>query len=202
MIFGRGGGGGVVNRVTKEAAFAPVREISLQGGAFGSKRFTTDFGQPLTATASFRLNGMVEQSNSFRQSVGLERYAASPTVTLAPNASTKIKLGYEYLHDTRVADRGMTSFEGRPADLDIRTFYGDPDNSHVRAAVNLASATVELTAASVALIAASAGPLSLAQPPRIGTLSRSAAPRVIADIHHRSVAIARPPFATYGMRSF
>src|ERR687889_580002 len=38
MIFGRGGGGGVINRVTKEATFAPVREFSLLGGSFDHKR--------------------------------------------------------------------------------------------------------------------------------------------------------------------
>jgi len=32
MIFGRGGGGGVINRVTKEAEFYPIREISLLVG--------------------------------------------------------------------------------------------------------------------------------------------------------------------------
>ena len=32
LTFGRGGGGGVINRVTKEAQFVPFREISLQGG--------------------------------------------------------------------------------------------------------------------------------------------------------------------------
>ncbi len=32
MIFGRGGGGGVVNRVTKEALFLPLTSSSLQGG--------------------------------------------------------------------------------------------------------------------------------------------------------------------------
>src|SRR5439155_18602763 len=36
MIFGRGGGGGVVNRVTKEAAFAKLREMTFQGGSFGN----------------------------------------------------------------------------------------------------------------------------------------------------------------------
>ncbi len=37
MIFGRGGMGGVINRVSKEAGFTPLREISLMGGSFGSK---------------------------------------------------------------------------------------------------------------------------------------------------------------------
>ena len=44
MIFGRGGGGGVINRVTKEAGFTPLREISLHGGSFGNKRVTADVG--------------------------------------------------------------------------------------------------------------------------------------------------------------
>ena len=38
MIFGRGGGGGVVNRVTKTAGFNSFREVVLQGGSFGNKR--------------------------------------------------------------------------------------------------------------------------------------------------------------------
>jgi len=33
MIFGRGGGGGVINRVTKEAGFTPLRELTLLGGS-------------------------------------------------------------------------------------------------------------------------------------------------------------------------
>ena len=46
MTFGRGGGGGVVNRVTKEAGFSPLREFTFQGGSFQNKRVTTDFDQP------------------------------------------------------------------------------------------------------------------------------------------------------------
>src|SRR5262245_11021568 len=45
MIFGRGGAGGVINRVTKDAVFRPVHEVMLQGGSYGNKRFTTDLGQ-------------------------------------------------------------------------------------------------------------------------------------------------------------
>ena len=53
MIFGRGGGGGVINRVTKEAGFTSLREIALQGGSFGNKRFTADFDQPFGEHAGF-----------------------------------------------------------------------------------------------------------------------------------------------------
>src|SRR5262245_61817135 len=143
MIFGRGGGGGVVNRVTKEAGFLPLHEFTLQGGAYDNKRITGDVDRPLSDNVAFRLNAMYEDSGSFRQAVGLERYGLNPTVTIAASTRTKVTLGYEHLHDTRVADRGIPSFQGRPADVDVSTYYGNPDDSHVRAGVDLASAAVE-----------------------------------------------------------
>jgi len=143
VVFGRGGGGGVVNRVTKEADFRPVHEFTMQGGAYGRKRFAADLDQPVTDKLAFRLNGMYEDSDSFRHAVNLERYGLNPTLTFAPDDRTKITLGYERLSDTRVADRGIPSFQGRPADVDISTFFGDPDDSAVRAHVNLASAAIE-----------------------------------------------------------
>src|SRR5678816_2550456 len=54
-----------------------------------------------------------------------------------------IRDSYEYLDDSRVADRGITSYQGRPANVPNDTFYGDPDQSHVQATVNLASGLIE-----------------------------------------------------------
>jgi catecholate siderophore receptor len=143
MVFGRGGGGGVINRVTKEAIFQPVHEVSLQGGAYGRKRVAGDFDQPLSRAVALRFNGMYEQSDSFRDQVDLSRYALNPTLTIVPGRRTRITLGYEHLHDTRVADRGIPSFQGGPVDVDIATFFGDPEQSHVRAGVDLGSLAVE-----------------------------------------------------------
>jgi catecholate siderophore receptor len=143
MIFGRGGGGGVINRVLKEAGFQALRAATLQAGAYDQKRITGDLDQPLTGTVAFRVNGMFEDSGSFRSGVTLERAAVNPTITYAPGSQTKVTIGYEHLRDTRVADRGVTSFGGRPADVAPSTYYGDPANSHVRARVNIGSMLVE-----------------------------------------------------------
>src|SRR5436309_8523312 len=86
---------------------------------------------------------MYENSDSFRKFVSLERYGINPTLTIAPTQTTKETLGYEYFHDKRSADRGIPSFQGRPADVPIATFFGDPNNSRVRAGVNLGSAMIE-----------------------------------------------------------
>jgi hypothetical protein len=74
MIFGGGGGGGVINRATKEAGFIPLREISIVGGSFNNKRISADFDQPLNDKVAFRMNGVYENSGSFRDDVDLERW--------------------------------------------------------------------------------------------------------------------------------
>jgi len=149
MIFGRGGGGGVINRVTKEAGFTPLREITLVGGSYNNKRFAADLDQPFNDKIAFRLNGVYENSDSFRKYVSLERYGINPTLTIAPGKQTKITLGYEHFRDNRTADRGIPSFQGRPADTPVSTYFGNPNDSHMRALVNLGSATIEHQAGSL-----------------------------------------------------
>ncbi|HZQ93225.1 MAG TPA: TonB-dependent siderophore receptor [Terriglobales bacterium] len=148
MVFGRGGGGGVINRVMKEADAAPVREFTLLGGAFGDRRFATDLDQPISERLAVRLNGMYEIADSFRRFVGLERYGTNPTARLKVTKNTTVTSGYEYFHDGRVADRGIPSFHGLPVDVPASLYFGDPDQSRVRARVHLGSLRVEHVARS------------------------------------------------------
>ena len=143
MIFGRGGAGGVVNRVSREAGFRAAHEVSLQAGMFGNKRLTAGLNEPLNDKVAFRLDGMFENSDSFRNAVDLERYGVTPTATISAGPNTKVTLRYEYLNDSRTADRGITSFQGAPANVDPETFYGNPDLSDVQATVNVASGLIE-----------------------------------------------------------
>ena len=130
MIFGRGGGGGVLNRVTKEATWLPLHELTLQGGSWDARRATLDIGGGLSQSVAGRVNGMVERSGLFREGVSLERYGVNPTLTFAPGLRrTRVTLGYELFSDRRTADRGIPSFAGRPVAVDIATFFGDPDAS-------------------------------------------------------------------------
>src|SRR5204863_6362243 len=83
MIFGRGGGGGVLNRVTKQAVFMPYRELILQAGSFANRRVAGDFNQPFGKVVAARFNGMYEASDTFRKFGNLERYGFAPTLTIA-----------------------------------------------------------------------------------------------------------------------
>ena len=137
MIFGRGGSGGVVNRVTKQANWDPIREFSFQGGSFNQKRMGTDVGYVINDVAAVRLNAMYEDAGSFRDDVRMERLGVSPTVTLKPTHRTKIIANMERFHDDRTADRGIPSFLGRPANVHESQFFGDPRRS--KADINVLS---------------------------------------------------------------
>lgn len=130
MIFGRGGSGGVLNRVTKQAGWDPIREFSFQGGSYDLKRITTDINQPINELVAFRVNGVFEDAGSFRDGVDSNRLGISPTVTIKPTNRTKIVVNMERFHDDRTADRGIPSFQGRPADVSRSQFFGDPRRSN------------------------------------------------------------------------
>ena len=145
MVFGRGGGGGVINRVTKLAGWEPVHAISLTGGTHEHRRAALDLGDGIGAFAG-RLNGMYEESGTFREATTLTRFGINPGVALRAGERTVVRLDYERFDDERTVDRGIPSFEGRPSSADIETFFGDPSLSTSRANVNAAGALVEVRA--------------------------------------------------------
>jgi len=136
MIFGRGGAGGVVNRVTKRPEFGRIGEANITFGSWNQLRGTVDMGNKLGDVAAWRLNAMYENADSFRNGFNLERYALNPTVTIMHGSQTALTLGYEHLWDYRTADRGFPSFMGAPYGTDPSTFFGNADQSHARSTVD------------------------------------------------------------------
>jgi len=110
LTFGRGVGGGLLNRTLKEAEFRRIYEATVQTGSFYNRRVTLDAGQAINQDFAVRLNAMYEGSDTFRDYGKLERYGINPTLTWRPTQQTKVKLSYEYFHDDRTADRGNPSY--------------------------------------------------------------------------------------------
>jgi catecholate siderophore receptor len=138
MIFGRGGGGGIVNRVIKRSTLSSYREGLLSSDSFGGVRIAADLDQPLASGLGLRINGLYENGDSFRRHVDLERYGINPTAGILVGRSTRIDVGYEYLHDRRTTDRGVPSIAGEPLEDHDKTFFGDSDDSFAKADVNIA----------------------------------------------------------------
>lgn len=143
MIFGRGGIGGVLNRVTRQADWTPTRELTLQGGSWEDRRVTGDFGQLVGEGVAARLTGMLQKSDSYREGARLDRYGLNPTVAFAIGSNTMLRAGYERFHDDRTADRGITSYGGRPVDTDRTTFFGNADLSNSRVDANVLSSSLD-----------------------------------------------------------
>ncbi len=142
MTFGRGGGGGVINRVTKDAQWAPNRSLGLSGGSFEQRRTTLDLGQGVTPWLATRLNALYENSSSFRQQSGAERIGINPTAAFM-HGGTLVRVGYEFYRDRRVVDRGIPSFAGAPSQAPISAFFGDPDASRSRLDAQSVSAAID-----------------------------------------------------------
>lgn len=147
MIFGRGGAGGVLNRVTKKAGWDAVKDLSITYGAWNQKRISGDYSQGLTDDIAFRLNAVYEDADSFRNGVNLERFGINPTITIAPDENTNIYFSTEYFKDKRIGDRGIPSVaksageNRKPFNLsDDDQFYGNADlspNEAETTAINL-----------------------------------------------------------------
>jgi catecholate siderophore receptor len=152
MIFGRGGGGGVINRVLKEADGVPVREVTVLGGQFNDKRVAVDVGDAINENWAGRINAVYEDTDSYRKFVNIQRYGINPTAVYR-NEDTKVALTYEYFHDDRVSDRGIPSQDTVPAPsrfnptgpylTDPSTFFGNPDLSHNRVDANIGTAAID-----------------------------------------------------------
>lgn len=143
MIFGRGGGGGVINRVTKRADGRHHGEIGVRGGSYDNKRIAADFGDAVNESLALRVNGMYEDSDSYRDFVEVERYGVNPTLGLTLSDETRLSFSYEHFNDERTVDRGVPSRNGRPLDIDSSTFFGNPALSYSEARVNLASVALD-----------------------------------------------------------
>ena len=149
MIFGRGGVGGVINRVVKEAAWENKNEIKIQGGAYDHKRSSLDLNNRIDETLAVRVNAMIEDSGSFRQGVESERKAINPTFTFKPSDKTKVVVGMEYFNDKRTSDRGIPSLsnglQSYPYSTSRSTFFGNASQSPNEAIVKNGYAIIDHT---------------------------------------------------------
>jgi catecholate siderophore receptor len=152
LTFGRGAGGGLLNRTLKEADGQRIYEGTFQTGSYQDRRVTLDAGQAVNANVAARLNVMYEAGDTFRNYADFERWGINPTVTYAPNDTTKIKLSFESYHDTRVADRGNPSIgTGTLANPtgpfapngDLTKFFGSPTLNRAIADVNTGMMFIE-----------------------------------------------------------
>ena len=129
LFFGRGGTGGILNRVTKKASTEEnFNSFVAAVDAFGAGNVQFDGNYAIDDKSAFRINAYYERLNNHRDFFDGDRYGVNPTLNFELSSRTTLSLSYEYLNNERFVDRGIPAgADGEPADqLDDITF-SDPE---------------------------------------------------------------------------
>ncbi|WP_370032621.1 TonB-dependent receptor [Qipengyuania mesophila] len=145
LIFGRGAGGGAINRVAKRADLAgQAVSASASVDSFGAFALLADVNQPLSSDVALRVNGTYEEFDSHRDFYEGRLFGISPTLTALLGPQTTLIASYTYDDDKRVTDRGVPSVgNSGPLRGYDETFFGDPGFNEAESQAHIARLRLE-----------------------------------------------------------
>ena len=144
LIFGRGGGGGVINRVSKAPEFEKARtDFSAGVDSFGGWSIAADLDQPVGESFAARLNATYEALNNHRDRFDGHFTGIAPTLGWKLGEATRLVAAYEYVEDRRITDRGVPSFAGSPLRGFDEVFFGDTTLNRASVTAHIARVKVD-----------------------------------------------------------
>ena len=132
LLFGRGGTGGMINRVTKKAVIGETftaHDIGID--SFGASDLGLDTNVQLDNNSALRINLHSDDLANHRDHYDGSRLGINPTMKIALNANTTLDLSYEYADHERFIDRGIPTINGRPDESLANIVFGD-SNSNIQ----------------------------------------------------------------------
>ena len=146
LLFGRGGTGGVLNRVTKKALLDESFTASqVSADSLGEVGGQIDTNVVINETTAFRVNAMLESLDNHRDFYDGERLGINPTLRIEAGDS-RFDLSYEYIDHQRFIDRGIpTGSNGRPVESFQDIVFGDADVNTTELKAHLWRAAVQHT---------------------------------------------------------
>ena len=108
LLFGRGGTGGLINRVSKTAKIGETFGALDSGvDTFGGTDVALDGNIQVSDTIAFRINFHADSLANHRDMFDGDRVGVNPTMRFELNPSTTLDLSYEYADHERFIDRGI-----------------------------------------------------------------------------------------------
>ncbi len=108
LLFGRGGTGGLINRVSKTAKIGETFGALDSGvDTFGGTDVALDGNIQVSDTIAFRINFHADSLANHRDMFDGDRVGVNPTMRFEINPSTTLDLSYEYANHERFIDRGI-----------------------------------------------------------------------------------------------
>ncbi len=145
LLFGRGGTGGVVNRVTKKGVIGE-QFVGYQGSidTFGAFSGQVDLNFATSESSALRINASYENLNNHRDFFDGERIGINPTFRAELGPDTIIDLSYEYANHDRFIDRGIPSDSlGNPARQLEDITFADPENNFLEFEAHVFRGTIQ-----------------------------------------------------------
>lgn len=131
LFFGRGGTGGILNRVTKKGVIGE-NFLGYVGAVdtFGGGTIQLDGNYAVSDNAAFRVNGFYERLNNHRDFFDGDRFGINPTAFIQLTPKTTLNLSYEYNNFERFIDRGIPAgADGLPAEEFDQITFADSELS-------------------------------------------------------------------------
>ncbi|MEC8375295.1 MAG: TonB-dependent siderophore receptor [Pseudomonadota bacterium] len=132
LLFGRGGTGGIFNRVSKKAKVGEqFVNYNVSANTFGAYNLQLDTNIDTGDESGVRINAMYESLDNHRDFFYGDRYGFNPTARFQLSDDTIVDLSYEYIDHERFIDRGIpTGANGEPVEAFEDIVFGDPDNNY------------------------------------------------------------------------
>ena len=128
LLFGRGGTGGIINRVTKKAVIGEeFGSVDVGTDTFGSLDLAYDYNVSSTDDSAFRINIHTDSLANHRDFYDGERVGINPTMKFVMSDDTTLDLSYEYIDHERFIDRGVPTINGAPDESLIDIVFGTPE---------------------------------------------------------------------------
>lgn len=143
LIFGRGAGGGAINRVAKRAEWTSAISGEASVDSFGAFALLADVNEPVSDTLALRLNATYEEFDNDRDFYEGRFIGVSPTLTSALGPDTTLVASYTYDDDSRVTDRGVPALGSGPLEGYESTFFGDRNFNRAEAQVHIGRVRIE-----------------------------------------------------------
>ena len=151
LLFGRGGGGGVINRVQKKPELGETfTTVNASVDSFSAYNVSFDTNTDLGDSLGFRLNGYYQGLDNHRDFYDGTSFALNPTFKVVLGEDTSATFSWEYVDDDRVVDRGVPSVvvaggPNVPLEGFEETFFGSPDQNFTTLQAHLVRARVDHT---------------------------------------------------------
>ena len=128
LLFGRGGTGGIINRVTKKAQLdEQFGSFDIGADDFGAFDFAADYNTSTGDSTALRLNIHFDSLENHRDLYDGDRVGFNPTLKIQMSDSTTLDLSYEYADHERFIDRGIPTAYGRPEEALKDVVFGTSD---------------------------------------------------------------------------